>query len=512
MADENPTDSQTPEKPSNSAEKELPDEDEEGSKNPKKISITVKSQKQKEIFEVDESLDVKSFKELISPKFNAEPTRLNLIFAGKILKDHDTLLQHNIRDGLTVHLVVKTVPVQSSSTRPQGDGAQASFGNLGGLVGLSSMGMNSGNLVEIQQRLQREIQSNPSLLQFYLDNPLTQSLMSDPERMRTLITSNPQMQELLERNPEINHMLNNPEVLRQTMELVRNPSVYQELLRSNDRAMANLESIPGGYNALQRMYRDIQEPMLTSLTEQFTQNPFAGLAENTGSNQQNSRSVPNPWTSQANSGSQNRSMASVMQQMLENSDLMQNMLSAPYTQSMLAALSADPNMANTLLQENPLLAGNPALQEQIRNMMPQFLQQLQNPDMQNVLTNPQALNAIMQIQQGMETLRQTAPNLLNPPTNPTTTAEPVTSTTTTTTTAGTTPSTTPSTDTFAEFMARMVAGMNQQQNLPPEQQYQAQLEQLMAMGFTNREANLQALVATFGDVSAAIERLLLSVS
>lgn len=43
---------------------------------------------------------------------------------------------------------------------------------------------------------------------------------------------------------------------------------------------------------------------------------------------------------------------------------------------------------------------------------------------------------------------------------------------------------------------------------PPEQRYSAQLEQLANMGFLNREANLQALIATFGDVNAAIERLL----
>lgn len=60
-------------------------------------------------------------------------------------------------------------------------------------------------------------------------------------------------------------------------------------------------------------------------------------------------------------------------------------------------------------------------------------------------------------------------------------------------------------------MARMVAGMSVQNNdnsMPPEQRYQAQLEQLAAMGFVNRDANLQALIATFGDINAAVERLL----
>jgi ubiquilin len=64
---------------------------------------------------------------------------------------------------------------------------------------------------------------------------------------------------------------------------------------------------------------------------------------------------------------------------------------------------------------------------------------------------------------------------------------------------------------FQDFMSRMMNGMTNQgtqQNLPPEQRYQSQLEQLASMGFVNREANLQALVATFGDINAAVERLL----
>ena len=74
-----------------------------------------------------------------------------------------------------------------------------------------------------------------------LDNPVTQSLMSNPDVIRQMLESNPQMQEVflkmffflqpkdtqmtysgcdssfkvMERNPEIRQMLNNPEVLRQ---------------------------------------------------------------------------------------------------------------------------------------------------------------------------------------------------------------------------------------------------------------------------------------------------------
>ncbi|XP_021098935.1 ubiquilin-1-like [Heterocephalus glaber] len=45
-------------------------------------------------------------------------------------------------------------------------------------------------------------------------------------------------------------------------------------------------------------------------------------------------------------------------------------------------------------------------------------------------------------------------------------------------------------------------------SLLTESHYQQELEQLKALGFANRNANLQALIATKGDIHAAIERLL----
>lgn len=59
---------------------------------------------------------------------------------------------------------------------------------------------------------------------------------------------------------------------------------------------------------------------------------------------------------------------------------------------------------------------------------------------------------------------------------------------------------------FIQQMVQALAGANPSQL--PEVRFQQQLEQLNAMGFLNREANLQALIATGGDINAAIERLL----
>ncbi|KAK3919434.1 Ubiquilin-1 [Frankliniella fusca] len=565
----------------------------------KKWTLTVKTPKEKKTIEIDGSATVKELKELVAKKFSAQPEQLCLIFAGKIMKDPETLKTHNIKDGLTVHLVIKSTPPRtnegSSATSPSyarelppvdiSDSAGFGLaGQLGGIPGLEALGMGSANFMEMQQRMQRELSGNPELIRNLMDNPAVTQLMSDPTIVRSIFEANPQMRELMDRNPEISHIMNNPQLLRQTLELARNPSMLQELMRSHDRALSNLESIPGGYNALQRMYRDIQEPMLSAATD--PRNPFAGLVENNpdGTNpqqgQENRDPLPNPWnprdaansspssrpprTASANSANSNTTtppaggnlLQTMMQQMMENPQAMQNFATAPYVQNMLESMEQDPEMAMRIFNMNPMISRNPALQEQMRQMMPNFLQQLQNPEVQGLASNPQALSAIMQIQQGLDRLREAAPSLVNnlglgampslataldpnattsprpggaTPTSQTTTgssapaantdtssAAPTTTTTTnpsSTTTAGSGSSPNRQDDVLSQFLARMFSDMASQNpsaspSLPPEERYRSQLEQLTNMGFVNRDANLQALIATFGDVNAAVERLL----
>lgn len=536
-----------------------------------KIKLTVKTPKDKKDVEVSEEATVQELKGVVAEQFGATLEQVCLIFAGKILKDQETLKQHNLKDGLTVHLVIKTgnrttqespnnPPVPPQTTNPTtpsrsaaGTNTPFGIGGLGGLAGLGNLGFGSGSFQEMQQNMQQELMSNPDTLRQMMDNPLVQSLMSNPDYMRQILTSNPQMQNLLERHPEINHVMNNPELLRQTMEIARNPAMLQELMRSQDRALSNLESIPGGYSALQRMYRDIQEPMFNAAQEQFGGNPFAALVNNGASpnsaagnpqaGQENRAPLPNPWgsgsaparDSETGSSGETRSsapssspgmagminspgMQSLMQQMLDNPQLMQNMMNAPYTQSIFQQMATNPDLAEQIVVNNPLFASNPAMQQQMRTMLPTFMSQLANPEVQNLVTNPQALSAMMQIQQGMEQLRQVAPSFatnlglgqsIPPGLNP---SAPGTNSTTGSAPSATTPSATGQ-DAFSNMMASMLTSLAGQGGVsgstqPPEERYRSQLEQLTAMGFINREANIQALIATFGDVNAAVERLL----
>ena len=43
--------------------------------------------------------------------------------------------------------------------------------------------------------------------------------------------------------------------------------------------------MPGGFNALQRIYREIEEPMLNATRDQFNPNPFAALRNNNTQNE-----------------------------------------------------------------------------------------------------------------------------------------------------------------------------------------------------------------------------------
>ncbi|XP_035780349.1 ubiquilin-1-like [Anopheles albimanus] len=527
----------------------------------KKITITVKTPKDKKTVEIAEDAEIKDLKAIVAEKFATNQELVCLIFAGKIMKDGDTLKTHNIKDGLSVYLVIKAAsrPDSDAPRRPPADVGATPFGlnQLGGLGGLDALGATQTNFMDLQSRMQHELLGNPDLMRTVLDNPLVQQMMNNPDTMRQILTSNPQMQDLMQRNPEISHVLNNPELLRQTMELARNPSMLQELMRSHDRAISNLESVPGGYSALQRIYRDIQEPMMNATLR----NPYSGTSGSAGAGTgttagnpqqgtENRSPLPNPWGGGGGSGASTGgsgaagagtgtdaagtplgllntpSMQSLLQQMSENPSLMSNMLNSPATRSVMEAMAADPSLATNLISQDPLVANNPGLQEQMRSMMPQLLRQMQSPEVQQMMTNPQALNAILQIQQGMEQLRSAAPGLMStmgipPMPGATTGTAPSTTNNTTTTTTGSSNNAStgavpgtgaqPNEALFSEFMARMLNGMSSginDTNIPPEERYRAQLEQLTSMGFVNREANLQALIASFGDINAAVERLL----
>ncbi|KAL5482026.1 hypothetical protein EMCRGX_G022306 [Ephydatia muelleri] len=595
----------------------------------KKIKLTVKTPKDKVELLVSPDSTVKELKELLSTKVDNAPVASQcIIFAGKITKDDETLSEQGMKDGVTVHLVVRSKPPSSGASSPATT-ASANMGSAtassapassspgapqlplfppagtpsastgGPRTGLPMQGMFGGGDMQAQMQ---QLMNNPELLRQLMENPMMQSVMQDPDTIRSMLTSHPQIQQLMEQNPELSHLLDNPEMMRQAMELARNPAAFRELMRSQDRQLSNIESLPGGLNALARMYTEIQEPMMDaaqeSLQQQLQGNPFASLlggtqpqsAPSTGPvappGTTNTAPLPNPWaptTAQSprssagttaplagttgprgagggtstgglgglgamfgggGGGDFQSMMREYMQTMQSNPELLRQaqsqvagstglmaqnpemiaqLMQSPLYQQMMEEMMGNPELMQQMMSSHPLFAGNPNAPELAR----QAAQMMQQNDVRQMMTNPDALRAIMQIQQGMSQLQNTAPGLLRPPQQPA--RQDAGGVGVGSVGAGAGGISQQQVNLALQQLGVAIAGSSlgsgqSSQSAPQPQRtagtprttaaaqgpaiFRAQLEQLEQMGFTDRQANIRALIDTAGDINAAVNRLL----
>ncbi|THF99310.1 hypothetical protein TEA_002689 [Camellia sinensis var. sinensis] len=432
------------------------------------------------------------------------------------------------------------------------------FNGLGGSGGLFGVG-----LPEFEQ-VQQQLTENPNLMREIINMPLVQNLMNNPDVMRNMIMNNPQMREMIDRNPELAHILNDPNTLRQTLEATRNPELMREMMRNTDRAMSNIESSPEGFNMLRRMYENIQEPLLNATTmagdarNDLGSNPFAALLGTTPGGGQgrdqstnptstdsetttnspapNANPLPNPWASGGAGGAQTNSttrsnpagdarlpavgglgglglpeMFGSTQDTASLSQFMQN----PAVSQMMQSLLSNPQYMNQILglnsQQSNMLGSNSQLREMMQN--PEFIRQLTSPEtMQQLMTLQQTLLSQLGRQPSTQEAGQTGGGtgtldnmglemLMNmfgglgigSP------AVPVRS----------------DGDYYFLFpYALLIYALSSTHSLclvfsvPPEELYATQLSQLQEMGFFDTRENIQALIATAGNVHAAVERLL----
>lgn len=495
---------------------------------------------------------VGSFKSVLAQNCDIPAEQQRLIYKGRILKDDQTLESYGLEADHTVHLVrgfTPTAPTASANTTgatntgvpnsanstpnaPTSVGAD-NIGAFGGSgldaslfpgLGLNGLGGNSGlfgaGFPEFEQ-MQQQLTQNPNLVRELMNLPAVQNLMNNPEIMRSMIMNNPQMNELIDRNPELAHILNDPSTLRQTLEAARNPELMREMMRNTDRAMSNIEASPEGFNMLRRMYENVQEPFLNATTmagdarNDTGSNPFAALLgtqgggptstgseATTNSPAPNTNPLPNPWASGgAAGGAQTNStprsnpagdarlpdferMFGSMQDPASLSQFMQN----PAVSQMMQSVLSNPQYVNQVIGLNPQMSNMLDSNAQLREMM-------QNPDFIRQLTSPETMQQLL-------TLRQTLMPLLGQqPSTPE---------------SGQTVGRAGSLDPMGlEMLMNMFGGLGTgsptvptRSDVPPEELYATQLSQLQEMGFFDTRENIQALMATAGNVHAAVERLL----
>eukprot|EP00042_Codosiga_hollandica_P024705 m.105515 g.105515 ORF g.105515 m.105515 type:complete len:319 (-) comp51649_c0_seq1:79-1035(-) len=173
--------------------------------------------------------------------------------------------------------------------------------------------------------------------------------------------------------------------------------------------------------------------------------------------------------------------------------MMMQQLDNPLMQGMMRELAANPDLMRAQIAANPLLASNPAMRQQMELMM-------QNPALMQMMMDPNVMRMGLQMQQSMQQSGQApsfaslfgAPPGVVPP-------APVAAVPT-----AAAPATTPPANPFAALFG----GQPRAPAQPPAANYTAELEQMRAMGFYDDAANLRALTATQGNVSAAVERIL----
>merc|ERR1719337_646642 len=103
------------------------------------------------------------------------------------------------------------------------------------------------------------------MMQQMMSSPMMQQMMSDPATIQAMVRMNPQLNRLMEERPEIARILEDPETLQQSMRMATNPELMREMTRNADRAIGNLDAMPGGHNALRRAHEEFADPLYSAM-------------------------------------------------------------------------------------------------------------------------------------------------------------------------------------------------------------------------------------------------------
>jgi len=462
---------------------------------------------------------------------NCAVERQRLIYKGRILSDDTrTLADYGLTESnQNIHLVKGSAnSTSSNNTNTPASNTTSSHStnttNANPFMMMQQMmsqqqGDQSSMFPNIAQT-QQLLQQNPDMLSNIMQSPMMQGVMSNPDLIRSMMESNPEMRRVMDQNPQLRAVLDDPEMMRRSMEMMRDPASMQNMMRNQELAMSQIENLPGGFNALRRMYEDVQEPMMDAMSGM-------GAGTSNSSSQSNSSSassagadgaaMPNPWgsstsrstpSSNATSTSSNTTASNVWNGSGSNTNPWASltpgsglapgnmnieqtisMLENPVINNMMQQMMSDPTAMEAIMNANPMM-------QQIRQANPAAAAMLSNPEALRSMLDPSNLRAMMGAQQAMQNMGLLGNNGAFPM-NPGDFQN-------SSTTMGSNNNSNGNSSGL-DFSSLLNPSS---QSLPPEQRFQTQLTALNDMGFTDREKNLRALTACNGNVNRAVERLL----
>merc|ERR1712150_22182 len=187
------------------------------------------------------------------------------------------------------------------------------------------------------------------------------------------IQADPKTKEIIESNTTVFEMLNNPDVLRLTRETGKSPEMIQNLI-------SKIEGI--------KPKSDKPSEIAKTGTKRKLDDPSSF------------------WDSK---------MHSLLQALHSEKETIQIFNKIPnFAQAMFETMLENHELASKALLSIPIFADNPELQQQMKCMIPSFLQQLQNPSTIQLMGKDygkNAVEAIIQIQLALQRLHVVAPDL-----------------------------------------------------------------------------------------------------
>ncbi|KAF9764164.1 Ubiquilin-2 [Nosema granulosis] len=91
-------------------------------------------------------------------------------------------------------------------------------------------------------------------------NPMVKGFLKNPDSMKSIM-------EMFKDKDELKSMMNNPNIQEEIRQMSENPNYMNEQMKNFDLTVSKLENMPGGFNMINSMMRDVNDPISTALED-----------------------------------------------------------------------------------------------------------------------------------------------------------------------------------------------------------------------------------------------------
>lgn len=272
------------------------------------IFINYKQEKSEVVIPIDEwqRYRIGELKSFMADWYNltgalsASSQRIWIVFKGKELMDDTLVKDSGVENGVTLFMGIRKVPPSSTKAAPSATSNEESLiGSLTNQLDTADFlrGSKSSEIMSPRTEFSQLAISSPTPSASSsrgMGDIFGKLIANNPEMFIEMMEANPRTKALLQKNPQMRHAMRDPKLMQEMMEMAMNPKAMQETMRGHDRALANIENLPGGFQALQQFMGD-DMGLLGGESEELNlrQKDYETRRE------RRTDAMPNPWASQS---------------------------------------------------------------------------------------------------------------------------------------------------------------------------------------------------------------------